>query len=96
MNLRELHDKLSTNLGLLKNKIEIENAANNQSLNTLLETTFLQILNIIYNYNSINANSLKSNFPGIDGIDEDNKVMVQVTSTFSFEKIENTIKKILQ
>lgn len=95
MNLRTLHDKLSTNLSLAKNKIEIENSSNNQSLNILFESVFLEILNIIFEYKFVNANLKGSNFPGIDGIDIENRKMVQITSTFSIEKIENTIKQII-
>ncbi|CAM4344034.1 SMEK domain-containing protein [Flavobacterium terrigena] len=96
MNSRALNDRLSTNLSILKNKIEIENASNNLSLNLLLETTFLEILNLIFGYNCSNTNKRKTNFPGIDGIDDENKLMIQVTSTTSLEKIESTIKKIIE
>lgn len=96
MNSRNLHDRLSTNLSLISNKIEIENASNNQSLNIILETPFLEVLNKIFKYNLVNTNKLSSNFPGIDGIDLENKVMVQVTSTFSYEKIKKTIENIIK
>lgn len=96
MNSRTLLDKLSTNLGLISSKIEIENANNNQSLNILFETPFLEILNKIFEYNLINTNKLSSNFPGIDGIDLEKKVMVQVTSTFSIDKIKSTIETIIK
>lgn len=95
MNSRNLQDRLSTNLSILKNKIELENASNNLSLNLLLESTFLDILNLIYGFDCSNTNSRKSNFAGIDGVDVENKIMVQITSTFSLEKIESTIKKII-
>lgn len=96
MNLRTLHDKLSTNLSLAKNKFEIENSVNNQSLNIQFEPVFLEILNLIFDYELENSNTKNSNFPGIDGIDLKNKKMVQITSTFSFEKIESTINQILK
>lgn len=95
MNSRTLLDKLSTNLGLISSKIEIENANNNQSLNIFFETPFLEVLNKIFKYNLVNTNELSSNFPGIDGIDVSNKVMVQVTSTFSLDKIKGTIETII-
>lgn len=96
MNNRTLHDKLSTNLSILKNKIEIENATNNLSLNILLETTFLKIFNLVFNYNCENTNKFKSTFSAIDGADLENKIMVQITSTFSFEKIESTVRKVIE
>jgi len=96
MNSRNLQDRLSTNLSLISNKIEIENASNNQSLNIILETPFLEVLNKIFKYNLVNTNKLSSNFPGVDGIDLENKVMVQVTSTFSYEKIKKTVENIIK
>lgn len=67
MNLRNLNNKLSTNLGMISSKIELENSVNDQSLNILLENPLLEILNFIYNYKLVNANSIGRNFPGIDG-----------------------------
>jgi len=95
MNLRILHDKLSTNLGLIKNKIDLENTSNNQSLNVIVETPFLEILNAIYNYSLKNTNLLKSNFTAVDGYDEENGVVVQITSTFSLDKIRQTVEKLI-
>ena len=94
--LRNLNDKLSTNLGLIRNKIELENSVNDQSLNILLESPLLDILNLTYNFKLINSNSIDKNFPGIDGIDFENKVMFQISSTFSPEKIKHTINQVLK
>lgn len=96
MNLRDINDKLSTNLGLIINKLKIENSSNNLSLNVILETPFLDIINIIYGYKLVNSNLIQSNFTAIDGIDKINRVMVQVSSSYSLEKINNTIDKIIE
>jgi hypothetical protein len=93
MNITTLFDNLSTKLGLLKAKRGIENSTNEYSLNQKLENTFIQILNIVYKSNILNANEIKTNYPGIDGIDENSKTVYQITSTFSKEKILNTIEK---
>ncbi|ESU28678.1 hypothetical protein FLJC2902T_12690 [Flavobacterium limnosediminis JC2902] len=95
MNIRGLHDRISTGLGTLKNKVEIESANNEHSLNILLETTFLNVLNVLFDYNLVNANLLSRNFPGIDGLDAENRIFVQITSTFSNEKIESTVDQII-
>ena len=82
-NLRNLNNKLITNLGLISSKIALENSVNDQSLNILLENPLLEILNFSYNYKLLNATSIGKNFPGIDGIDFENKLMFQISSTFS-------------
>lgn len=96
MNLRNLNNKLSTNLGIISSKIELENSVNDQSLNILLENPLLEILNFIYNYKLVNANSIGRNFPGIDGIDFENKIMFQISSTFTSDKIRHTIEKVIK
>lgn len=95
-NLRNLNNKLTTNLGLISSKIALENSVNDQSLNILLENPLLEILNFIYNYKLVNANSIGKNFPGIDGIDLENKLMFQISSTFSSDKIKHTVDKVIK
>lgn len=94
--LRNLNDKLNTNLGLIRSKIEFENSVNDQSLNILLETPLLDVINLTYNYKLENTNLIDKNFPGIDGIDFENKIMFQISSTFSPEKIKHTLEQVIK
>jgi hypothetical protein len=94
-NLRSLLHQLSATIGNLKETIKTENRANEYGLNILTETKVLQIFNVMTGYDLTNANFKKQNFPGVDGIDDVNRVMAQVTSTFSKEKIMSTIDKII-
>ncbi|MEC4004899.1 SMEK domain-containing protein [Flavobacterium sp. SUN052] len=96
MNLRDLRNKISFSFAAIKAMIEMENKVNNMSLNTVLETPFLEILNKCYGYDLENANKIKHNYDAVDGIDEKNNIYVQVTSTFSTTKIESTIDKIIE
>lgn len=95
MNTRGLLDQISTGLGTLKNKIEIENSNNENSINVQIETVFLKILNILFDYNLVNTNLISRNFPAVDGLDKNKRVFVQITATFSNEKIEHTINQII-
>ncbi|WP_168796413.1 SMEK domain-containing protein [Flagellimonas onchidii] len=89
-----LLDNISTKFGIIKEKLLIENSINDLSLNIHLENTYLKILNNLYGYNLKNANLFKRNFVAVDGVDHEDRVFVQVTSTFSVEKITATLKKI--
>ncbi len=91
----EIEDKIndiSTNLSILIYQVKLKNKANLNDINTLLETAFKDILNIIYDYNLINLNN-KYLYPAIDLGDESAKIAFQVTSENSIQKIKDTIKK---
>lgn len=96
MNIRGVNDRISSSLAVVMSKVTIENNVNDYGMNVLLETSYLKILNVLYDLNLVNANLIKRNFPGVDGIDTENKIFVQVSATCTNEKIENTITQILK
>lgn len=96
MNIIGLHNRISSGLAILKNKVVIENKTNDYGINLTLETTYIKIINVIFNYDITNSNLLKKNYPGIDGIDKDNRVALQVSATFKTDKIEHTIDQIIK
>lgn len=57
------------------------------------EDFFRDFLNTLKGWNLINANSLVFNVPGVDLIYEDDSRMVQVTSTVSKKKIQDSLDK---
>lgn len=61
------------------------------NVNTVMETFCMHLLNMMYGWNLKNANTIKMNFPGIDLIDEANKIVVQVSSEYTSSKINNTL-----
>jgi hypothetical protein len=94
MNLKALFDNLNLKLGLLKFKISNENKVNDFGINSLLETTAARIYNVMYDKKLSNGNLIKQNFPGVDLVDKSNKLMIQVSSTGTAEKISHTLKQI--
>lgn len=51
------------------------------------------MLNKVLDLKLKNMNAIKQNVEGIDLIDEENKVIAQVSSTYTKTKIENSLKK---
>lgn len=96
MNIRGVNDHISSSLAVVMSKVAIGNNVNDYGINIQLETVYLDILNVMYDFNLVNANLIKRNFPGVDGIDTENKVFVQVSSTCTNDKIENTITQIIK
>lgn len=62
------------------------------NVNTVMETFCMHLLNMMYGWNLKNANAIKMNFPGIDLIDEENKIVVQVSSEYTSSKINALFK----
>lgn len=60
----------------------------------LYSENFLRdFLNLIYGYNLGNQNKVEKNAAGFDLIDDENKIIMQVSSTCTKQKIESTLKK---
>lgn len=86
-----LFEKVTNCLTFLEGKINLENAINDHGLNVHLEAPFLNIYNII---NNSNLRKKGQRTEGYDGIDEDKKLIAQVTTNQSIEKVLDTIYKV--
>jgi hypothetical protein len=95
-NIRVLLNKLQSNIASLKDQLKLGATVNDLGLHAILETTVLRVYNATYDSKLVNANIIEKNYPGIDGVDDGSKLMVQVTSTFGVKKIEHTIDQILK
>lgn len=81
---------------LINNSIQASKDAGLLDASIKHEYTIKNILNIVYDLNIINTNDIKSNYPGIDLVDETNNTVYQITSQQDKhrEKINKTIKEI--
>ena len=81
---------------LLFIKLKVEQDTENGlfDINKFGEDIFMHLLNSAYGFKISNANEVfYDNFPAIDLIDEENELLIQVTSTLTTGKIYSTIKK---
>lgn len=93
---REIYFKeISNNLALLQQSIEFRTASNLHDLGIFAEDFVKELLNIVFDFQLKNLNSVNLNQAGIDLGDIVNKVAVQVTSTTNREKVKTTIDKFL-
>ncbi len=83
--------EISNNLALLQQSIEFRTASNLHDLGILAEDFVKGLLNIVFDFQLENLNSVNSNQAGIDLGDTLNGVAVQVTSTTSRQKVKKTI-----
>lgn len=92
MNREEIIRDVVKALALLRYEIEYRQSINDYSLNIYSENLYRDMLNTIYGYELKNANVNNKNAEYIDLIDEKNKIFIQVTSTKTKAKIDNTLK----
>ena len=90
---KDIYDYISKKISSLIINIKMNSKHNLLELNIHAESFTAGLLNHVYGYNIINANDLHQNMPGIDLIDEMEKLVFQITSTNSKDKINNTLEK---
>lgn len=85
---------ISSKLAYLSTEIKLKSAVNLLDTNILSEDVFKNILNIIYGWNLQNANTVEQNIKAIDLVDDDAKILVQVSSDNSKTKVQSSLSKI--
>lgn len=94
MNKRELQLKTIANeFARWQVQLENLNSLNLYDANLFSETSICEILNVIFDYELKNVNSLTKNHPAIDLADSYNRIAVQVTTTKSKGKVQSTLDK---
>lgn len=97
MNRSIYFNYIEDKLNILSYRISIRGKINLLDLNIYSETFFAELMNHLLGYNLINMNAVSQNMEGIDLVDDQEKVVVQVSSTCSKQKIENSLgKKVLK
>lgn len=80
-------------LSALSYRIEVRGKINLLDLNIYSETFFAGLLNCLLGYKLKNINQIKQNTEGIDLVDEENKIVAQVSATCTKQKIEKSLEK---
>lgn len=86
----EIIDELST----IAEQTKIRNNVGMNDLSTFAEGFFCDFLNILHDYKLKSLNQKRSNEPGLDLGDKIKKIGIQVTSSATSDKVNETLKKI--
>lgn len=78
----------------LASSVELRGLLNLLDLHVISEDFYVDLLNLIYGWKLRNANSLQQNAPGIDLVDDSNRILAQVTGTSTKGKIDHSLKEI--
>lgn len=93
LNRTRYYNYIEEKLNFLAYRIEKRGKINLLDLNIHSETFFAELFNILYDYNLVNLNYIKQNTEGIDLVDTKNKIIIQISTTCTKEKIENSLNK---
>ena len=93
MNRSEYFNYIEKQLINISCRIKERGKLNLLEFNIHSEIFIAGLMNNIFSLNLKNINQIKQNAEGIDLIDDDNKIMVQVSSNCTKEKIEKSLRK---
>lgn len=93
MNRSGHFDYIEEKLNLLATRINSRGKLNILNLNIHSESFYAYFLNELYGWNLGNLNEQKQNVEAIDLIDHSEKIVIQVSSTNTKKKIEDSLKK---
>lgn len=93
MNRSQYFNYIEDKINYLSYRISKRGKINLLDLNIYSETFFAEMINMLLKFDLKNMNAIKQNVEGIDLIDHKNKVVAQVSSTNTKQKIESSLKK---
>ena len=89
-----LVSRVKSLLGTLVSSVAIAGQNNLSSSHVVAETTMTGLMNRVYGWELVNANAIRQNYPGIDLIDPQRNIAVQVTANRTTEKVRHTLKEV--
>ncbi|CAA6806693.1 MAG: Unknown protein [uncultured Sulfurovum sp.] len=93
MNRDLYYSYIDEKLHILAHRITTNGKLNMLHLHLHSENFYLHFFNLLYGYNLENLNDVSQNVEAIDLIDYQKKVMIQVSSTSTKQKIESALNK---
>lgn len=93
MKRSKLFDLCEERLSTLCTRVRLRGRLNVLNLNTHCEDFFVRLLNRLLGYQLSNLNATMPNAEGVDLVDHGNKIVLQVSSTHSKQKLESALAK---
>ena len=91
MKSKEYFDLCINKLAVLAHEVELRNSVNILDLNIYCEDFFARLLNLLFGHTLTNMNATQQNAASIDLIDKTNKVILQVSSTATQNKVQTAL-----
>jgi len=93
MNRTEYYNYIDNKLHALAHRIETNGKLNMLHLHMQSESFYQHFFNLLYDYTLINLNESLQNVEAIDLVDSNNRIVIQVSSTSTKQKIESSLEK---
>lgn len=93
MNRLEYFNFIEEKLNLLAVRIALRGGLNILDLHLHSEDFYTHFLNLLFDWNLVNTNTIQQNTPGIDLVDIKNRIVVQVSATATKQKIQSALSK---
>ncbi|WP_162906019.1 SMEK domain-containing protein, partial [Vibrio cholerae] len=93
MNRTAYYNYIDEKIHTLAYRIETNGKLNMLHLHMHSESFYLHLLNLLYGYELENLNKVLQNVEAIDLIDHKNKIIIQVSSTCTKNKVESALEK---
>lgn len=96
MERKKLLLNISESLSRFSGEVDILIANGEYDISIHAENVLIPLLNEIFGYTLVNANTIKKNFPAVDLVDKANRVAFQVTASVLKAKFRETLTKFIR
>jgi hypothetical protein len=93
MNSSNYFNYIEEKLSILATRIDLRGRLNLLDLNIHSENFYLRFFNLLFGWELINQNAIQQNAEAVDLVDTKNKIVIQVSSTSTKQKIESALNK---
>jgi len=94
MKTQSYFNYIEERLTWLSTRITSRGALNMYDINIHCEDFYMRLLNLLYGWNLVNANTIQRNIPAVDLIYTSENIIVQVSSTNTTTKIQSSLDKL--
>lgn len=94
MQTQNYFNYIEQHLTWLSVRITARGSLNMYDINIHCEDFYMRLLNLLYGWNLINANTIQRNSPAVDLIFLAGKTIVQVSSTNTVQKVQSSLNKL--
>lgn len=93
MNRSDYFNYIEEKMSVLSYRIKLRGKMNVLDLNIYSESFFADLFNLLYGFSLVNLNIFDQNADGVDLVDENNKIVMQVSATNTKEKVDHSLSR---